>query len=88
MKSDELKRIKNLRDKHLAHSLSHTKLENQGVPVGTMKHQDAHYVLDATLPIMEALYRWLDSSFSFDDSRETARENAEALWTACTFNIH
>jgi hypothetical protein len=45
-------------------------------------------LLDATLPIVEALYCWINgTSFSFDDSRKIDRKNARALWESCTFKI-
>jgi AbiU2 len=80
--------IMNLRDKHLAHSLSETWREQRTGPIAPMKYGDEHDMLDATVPIVEALYRWLNrSSISFDNSRRIDRKNAEALWTACKFKI-
>lgn len=82
-----LQGIMNLRDKHLAHSLSQTRREKIG-PVGAMKFRDEGEVLNATVAIVEALHCWVyGSSFSLEDSREIDRQNAEALWKACTFNI-
>jgi hypothetical protein len=79
--------IMNLRDKHLAHSLSKTRWEKAG-PLPPVKHGDERDMLEATLPIVEALFRWINgTSLSFRDSREIDRENAKALWEACTFNI-
>jgi AbiU2 len=80
--------IVNLRDKHLAHSLSETRREQKSGPPPPMQYGDEREVLDATLPIVEALYCWVNgTSFSFEDSRAIDRKNAEALWKACTFNI-
>jgi AbiU2 len=80
--------IMNLRDKHLAHSLSETRRERKAGPVAPMKYGDEREVLNATLPIAEALYCWVNgTSFSFDDSRKIDRKNAAALWGACSFNI-
>ena len=76
-----------LRDKHLAHSLSHTRREKGGL-VAPMKYGDERDALNATIPIVETLYRWVNGKgFSFEDSRKIDRKNAEALWSACTFNI-
>ena len=79
--------IMNLRDKHLAHSLSTSHREKIG-PVPPVKYGDERDMLNETLPIVEALYCWINgSSLSFEDSRSIDRRNAEALWNACTFNI-
>jgi AbiU2 len=87
LKSSRLQGIMNLRNKHLAHSLSHTRREMAG-PVAPMKYGDEREVLNATLPIVEALFCWVNGcSFSFEDSRAIDRENAEALWNVCSFNI-
>lgn len=80
--------IMNLRDKHLAHSLSETRREQKAGPLPPMKYGDERDMLDATLPIVEALYCWVNgTSLSFEDSRKIKQKNANALWTACTFNI-
>jgi hypothetical protein len=85
--SSKLAGIMNLRDKHLAHSLSQTRRERKAAVV-PMKYGDEREVLCASLPIVEALFCWVNGkSFSFDDSQKIDRENAEALWTRCTFDI-
>jgi hypothetical protein len=77
--------IMNLRDKHLAHSLSTTRREKKG-PLPPMKYGDERQMLDASLPIVEALYCWVNgTSLSFENSRMIDRENAKALWDGCTF---
>jgi hypothetical protein len=79
--------IRNLRDKHLAHSLTRTSREKAGA-VAPMKYGDERYVLEATMPLVEAIYCWVNgTSFSLDDSRAIDRENAKSLWEACSFNI-
>lgn len=79
--------IMNLRDKHLAHSLSTSHREKIG-PVPPVIYGDERDMLNETLPIVEALYRWVNgTSLSFEDSRSIDRKNAEALWNACTFTI-
>jgi hypothetical protein len=86
--SSKLASIMNLRHKHLAHSLTHTRHELTAGPVEPWRYGYERDVLDSTLPIVQALYCWVNgSSFSFEDSREIARKNAEALWGACTFDI-
>jgi hypothetical protein len=53
-----------------------------------MKYGDEREILSASLPIVEALFCWVNGkSFSFEDSRAMDRKNAEALWTRCTFDI-
>ena len=88
MKSPKHASIMNLRDKHLAHSLSETWREQRTGPIAPMKYGDERYMLDETLPIVETLYCWVNGcSFSFENSRRIDRKNAEALWTACKFKI-
>jgi AbiU2 len=88
LKSKRLASIMNLRDKHLAHSLSKTRRERKIGPVAPMKYGDEREVLSRSLAIVEVFYRWVNSTgFSFADSRQIDRKNAEALWTRCTFDI-
>ena len=85
--SPKLASIMNLRHKHLAHSLSKTNLEKAG-PLPPMKYGDEREILLGSLPIVQALHCWVNgTSFSFANSQEIARNNAEALWTRCTFDI-
>jgi hypothetical protein len=84
-KSSELAGIMNLRDKHVAHSLTQTRREKK-VPVQPMKFGDETKLLEGSIPIVEALFNWVNGvSFSIADSREFDRKNAHALWTGCTF---
>jgi hypothetical protein len=88
LRSERLARIMNLRDKHLAHSLSETRREKKTGPVAPMKYGDERGILLASLPIVETLQCWINGkSFSFANSQEIARNNAEALWKRCTFDI-
>jgi hypothetical protein len=88
LSSPRLLGVMNLRNKHLAHSLSETRQEQKAGPVDPMKYGDEREVLNASLPIVEALYCWINGcSFSFQDSREIDRKNALALWSRCTFDI-
>jgi hypothetical protein len=80
--------IMNLRDKHLAHSLSETRREKKAGPLPPVKYGDERDILNATVLIVETLYCWVNgTSFSFDESREIDRKNAKALWEACTFKL-
>jgi hypothetical protein len=86
--SPRLSSIMNLRDKHLAHSLSQTFRERKTGSIAPMQYGDERDVLNASLLIVEALYCWVNgTSFSFEDSRRIDREFAEALWTHCKFDI-
>jgi len=86
--SQRLVGIMNLRNKHLAHSLSETHIERKTEFVAPMQYGDERAILLASLPIVETLHCWVSGkSFSFDNSRDIDRKNAEALWKRCTFNI-
>jgi hypothetical protein len=88
LSSSKLGSIMNLRDKHLAHSLSQTRREQKVGPMTPVKYGDECDVLNETLPIVEALYCWINGvSFSFEDSRQIDRKYAKALWEACKFSI-
>jgi AbiU2 len=77
--------IMNTRDKHLAHSLETTHREKDG-PVQPMKPGDETELLNASMPIVERLYCWVNgTSFSIKDAQKTDQHNAEALWTGCKF---
>jgi hypothetical protein len=89
LSSQRLSSIMNLRHKHLAHSLTQTDLEKKAAgPIPPMKYGDEREILLASLPIVEALHCWVSGkSFSFANSQEIDRNNAEALWKRCTFDI-
>ena len=83
--SARLASIMNIRDKHLAHSLETTRREKNG-PVQPMKYGDETHLLNASIPIVERLYCWVNgTSFSIERSQEIDQNNAEALWTGCKF---
>lgn len=85
--SPRLASVMNLRDKHLAHSLISTRREKHG-PIQPMKYGDETQLLNASIPIIERLYCWVNGkSFSVEDSRMIDQKNAEALWHGCTFNV-
>jgi hypothetical protein len=88
LRSPKLLSIMHLRHKHLAHSLTETTLEKRTGPIPPMKYGDERAILFASLPIVEALYCWVNgTSFSFANSQKIARNNADALWKRCTFDI-
>jgi AbiU2 len=85
LSSPRLASIMNMRDKHLAHSLETTRREKDG-PVQPMKYGDETELLNASMPIIERLYCWVNgTSFSVENSQKIDQNNAEALWTGCKF---
>jgi hypothetical protein len=79
--------VMNLRDKHLAHSLTSTRREKRA-PVQPMKLGDETHLLNASVPIVERLYCWMNGKgFSVGDSQRIDQENAEALWNGCKFDV-
>jgi AbiU2 len=88
LRSPKLLSIMTHRHKHLAHSLTETMREKEVGLIPPMKYGDEREILLASLPIVAALYCWVNgTSFSFANSQEIARNNAEALWKRCTFDI-
>jgi AbiU2 len=78
--------IMNVRHKHLAHSLTKTKLEKKRV--APMKYGHERKLLSKSLLIVEALHRSINrTGFTFANSQKIARNNAEALWKHCAFDI-
>ena len=76
----------NIRDKHIAHSLEATHREKKEGPVQPMKYVDETKLLNASIPILERLYCWVNgTSFSIENSQKIDQRNAEALWNGCKF---
>jgi hypothetical protein len=87
-KSPELKSIKHLRDKHVAHYLTQTKAEKDGETIAPMKVGDEKPVLEGSLQIIELLYCWVNGvGISFEESRKIDRKCAEELWSGCKFDV-
>ena len=85
--SERLRSIRNLRDKHIAHYLSETMQEKTGT-VEPMKVGDERVVLDASIPIVEALNSWVNNvALPLKEAQAIDRKCAQALWQACTFKI-
>jgi AbiU2 len=83
--SPQLASIMNSRDKHIAHSLEKTRREEDG-PVEPMKYGDETKLLNASIPIIERLYCWVNgTSFSIKNSQDIDQHNAKALWEGCKF---
>jgi hypothetical protein len=87
LSSPRLASVMNLRDRHLAHSLTTTRREKRA-PVQPMKYGDETDLLNASVPIVERLYCWVNGKgFSIGDSQGVDQENAEALWKGCKFEV-
>jgi hypothetical protein len=85
-KSPMLRSTMNVRHKHLAHSLTKTKLEKKRV--APMKYGHDRKLLSKSLLIVEALHRSINrAGFTFANSQKIARSNPEARWKRCTFDI-
>lgn len=83
--SNILKAVMNLRDKHLAHSLTATRREKHG-PVRPMRYGDETALIMNSTPIIEHLFCWVNGkSFSIADSERIDDENAAALWSGVKF---
>jgi len=85
--SARLAAVMNVRDKHLAHSLTETRREKKG-PVEPMQKSDGHWLLLYSSSIIETLFCWINGkSFSIEDSVKIDYDNAEALWGGCRLNV-
>lgn len=86
--SPQLKSIRNLRNKHVAHYLTQSNAEKNGEIIAPMKVGDEKSVLEASLRIIELLYCWVNGvGISFQDSQKVDKKCAEELWTNCKFDI-
>jgi len=87
LKSPRLTSVVNARDKHLVHSLTKTRREKHA-PVPPMKNGDETDLLNASIPIVERLYRGITNrGFSIKDSQDIDQANATALWNGCKFKV-
>lgn len=86
--SGRLISLMNMRDKHLAHSLTTTRREQTNIPIEPVKYGDEALILEQSIPIIEDLMCWIKgTSFSIEESRKIDRRYAEALWHGCTFKV-
>jgi hypothetical protein len=86
-KSERLSSVMNIRDKHLAHSLTETRREKKKT-IRPMTWGDGTDLFESSIPIVEGLYCWVaGKSFSIADSQRIDQENAEALWKGCKFEV-
>lgn len=86
--SPQLKSIRNLRNKHVAHYLTQTNAEKNGEIITPMKVGDEKPVLEASFRIIESLYCWVNGvGISFEQSQRVDKKCAEELWNGCKFDI-
>ena len=86
-RSERIRAVRNLRNKHLAHLLEQTWAEMVG-PVAPMKHGDEKDLIEETIDIVEGLHLGIiGSAYDLKRSREIARENARALWGGCRIEV-
>ncbi len=87
LNSQRLQSVRTMRDSELAHVLSprEKKLE---IEVERAKFHDETKLLEASIPIVEQLYCWVNGiSFSLNESRQIHGGYAKALWNTCTFRV-
>jgi HEPN superfamily AbiU2-like protein len=87
--STELRSLRDFRNEHLAHLLSKTRESKKGrVILPRAKNTWEVRVLSDTIPIVEALYRWINGAdHSLDEGRQIDRSYAQALWGGCKFDV-
>ena len=86
--SEQLKSIRNLRNKHVAHYLTQSNAEKNGEIIVPMKVGDERLVPETSLKIIQTLYCWVNGiGISFDELQKIDKKCAEALWGTCTFAI-
>jgi hypothetical protein len=85
--SAKLASILNIRHKYLAHSLTQTTLEKKG-SVEQMKYRDEGWLIEETVAVVDGLHMGINgAAFMWDDARQIACRNAEALWHSCKFAV-
>ncbi|MEM5493900.1 hypothetical protein [Hoeflea sp. AS16] len=86
--SPALERLRNSRDKHIAHALIQTRRERRN-PVAPMKYGDEVHLLRQSIWLAENFYCWVNGT-SFDiqrDSRDIAKKRAQELWENVELHI-
>jgi hypothetical protein len=87
IESPMLASVLNIRNKHLAQSLAQTRLE-QKESVRPMTYGDESWLFEETVEIVDGLHTGINGiAMQWNDARQIARKNAEALWNSCTFTI-
>lgn len=84
----ELKRMMNVRNKHLAHSLELSRREKKHGPVSPMRYGDESWVLEQTVPIVQKFHCPIKrTNYAFDPSHNAFRNQAEDLWRGTMINV-
>jgi len=77
-KSERLSSVMNLRDKHLAHSLTQTRREKKNA-VRPMTWGDGKKLFEASILIIERLYCWVaGKSVSLENSQRIDQKNCRS----------
>lgn len=81
--------LRSFRDEFIAHNLSLPKAPDAAEGgVQRLRYGDERPLLRETIKIADLLHRALnDTTFFWLDARRSARREARALWTRCTFDI-
>ena len=86
-KSEKLRSVINLRNKHLAHLLEQTREERKRA-VAPSKHGDERDLLEETIKIVDGLMLGIKGvDCGWQNSRRIASKNARALWAGCKFDV-
>ena len=82
-----MKAMRNFRDRHVAHSLEQTRLE-QRETVANMKYGYERLLLKRAIMLVDRFYLAINGvGFAWSASVEIARSNAAALWEGTTFKV-
>jgi hypothetical protein len=85
--SEQLTKLRNFRDKYVAHSLVQTKLDKKG-EISLPNYGEEKELLDKTIDVVHDLYYGIcDASFHWDSAWANSRLCAEALFGKCQLNI-
>jgi hypothetical protein len=88
LQSEQLRSLINVRDEHIAHSLTETRRERRHGPIAPIKIGYETDLIERSIPIVERLSCWVNgTNLSIRDSQRIDQDNAEALWKGCTFSI-
>lgn len=86
--SNRLTKIKNFRNKHIAHATALTRAERKIGPIPPPKVGDGKGILRTTLRVLKRLELCVKGSdFDWKGSEQIARRNAEALWHGVKIDV-
>jgi hypothetical protein len=86
---DDLTKMRNFRDKYLAHRLVQTRAEKRATAkIGNPRYATAARVLKDSMRLMNLIYNMVSGAgYSFESSRESAEHCHAELWNNCRFSI-